>query len=1210
LNIPTTSLQEYIHPNVYGTITKTGTTAGEGVLFATTIDKNTNCTSANRLKLSFVLEHMDDSNNTGFTMFDFDNDGINEICYRDRTHLRIIKPTRPYIVHDYTGSDVILLRTDLYSETGYEYPVIADIDGDASADMVIAGGSSSNWRYFDHMFAVSTNGDKFAPAWPVWNQFLYDPFKISPDSLTTPIGPAPNRLLYKFDREIKNTSGVVTKVIKDYQPFNGNMIQATYIDPTIFPKYEPLVYLVDAYIYGSATSKAPKIRTDGNNTNIDIWIKNLPSANATITSNMPIAVYKNNTISEATRVFKKTLAEVRPITGSGTGTIGSSALGNSFSLTPGSEAHIALVLGATGTYSPDDVYIVRLGDDSNGSIWQFGYNGGEKYGTDYPCDDFAEGLGTANRAFRDCNWCNQVVRAARYQIFRDLYTIQEFTDVTMDLLSNDILPIVPLASNPSQSFMDTVRLAPWNIVTPPTSGYLSFNNVQGAGARVIYTHDDRSNIPANIDSFQYSLTYYDDTKQALDTKTGTVYIYILKSASGGFSSCYGKATRIELQNLPANVSFEWYKTKTSSLKLQADARHRITGEMKGDSTYWLKPVTSGITATGGLTTAQINHYKTLNFPRGELKVRLVSYQATTTPLMRWTGHVDRKWKNPKNWVMVRTATTKAKEQESPVDFSPSECTDVIIPSDDRVNNFPELTDTAICNNIELKDRAMLKNPHVLKYAKAKVEFKLKPSEMNRFVMWSAPLKAMYSGDYHFSDVAGPRWGDVFMNFYQQLPPGITGSNGQSYYFTYTFSNTNVPLPLGQSFNLKVEANSLTRDNLLRFPRSESSYQGNTLDRTGEGRFITDGKSIPFTMDVRGSTGQSQFVQVVNPYMAYLDIVPFLAANSSKLRNGYYIWDGEVGSGLTAHAFANVDYNSSSQYYRILANADMGLLSTSPRYIAPLQSFFVGTLSNYYYLLTELQMSPEWTTTSPINSYTLRSSVKSGGVLNVTLSGANKQAHAALVYELGANNLASDRIDMPAVTYTIEGENPLSVYTFSAEMSPLIINASSAFDMQPVKLGFVARSNGEYKLEFRNLHSFGFDVVLVDKAQNYKQIDLKKTPEYTFTVSNPTSTVGQIEENNRFELRFAYTGHGITISSTEDNPPSSELHVSSGRGYIQLWSDSSPIGSLDIYNSLGKLIYSNPDVNDKQLRINVPARQMYIVKAMLGGEQKIVKTIIK
>jgi hypothetical protein len=144
---------------------------------------------------------------------------------------------------------------------------------------------------------------------------------------------------------------------------------------------------------------------------------------------------------------------------------------------------------------------------------------------------------------------------------------------------------------------------------------------------------------------------------------------------------------------------------------------------------------------------------------------------------------------------------------------------------------------------------MLKNPHVLEYDRARVELLLRPAGRGRFVMWSAPLLDMYPGDYHFKGADGqPRWGDVAMNYFQQVNPHYYGSEAQADMFTATFGEADQPLGLGKAFNLKVMATGATRDSAFIFPRTENEYRysGGTLSgpltRTSGKRFITDGKT--------------------------------------------------------------------------------------------------------------------------------------------------------------------------------------------------------------------------------------------------------------------------------------------------------------------------------------------------------------------------------
>jgi hypothetical protein len=82
-------------------------------------------TIGNRLVAKWTFPHTDSSGCTGMSIFDFDSDGKNEICYRDHTTLRIIdgSGTAAYVAPGNTFNNV-------QSGTRIEMPVIADVDND------------------------------------------------------------------------------------------------------------------------------------------------------------------------------------------------------------------------------------------------------------------------------------------------------------------------------------------------------------------------------------------------------------------------------------------------------------------------------------------------------------------------------------------------------------------------------------------------------------------------------------------------------------------------------------------------------------------------------------------------------------------------------------------------------------------------------------------------------------------------------------------------------------------------------------------------------------------------------------------------------------------------------------------------------------------------------------------------------------------------
>ncbi len=237
-----------------------------------------------RLMLSWAMEHKDGSDNTGITLFDFDNDGAKDLCYRDERTLRVISPKKG---NNGTGSDYItvtedettagtsvMFRTDIYSGTGFEYPAIADVNLDGTANIIVTGGtaygvglSAGSVRVYEYQ------GAKWAPAPQVWNQSLYNPLHINED-LTVPAKPMP--LLTNFIDGNGNT----------IQPYNGAWIQQPIVreGEAYVPVYRlPDAVLVDMRVTVNVVSNNPK------NATIRLTIRN--DGTASISANSPIAFY-------------------------------------------------------------------------------------------------------------------------------------------------------------------------------------------------------------------------------------------------------------------------------------------------------------------------------------------------------------------------------------------------------------------------------------------------------------------------------------------------------------------------------------------------------------------------------------------------------------------------------------------------------------------------------------------------------------------------------------------------------------------------------------------------------------------------------------------------------------------------------------------------------------------------------------------------------
>ncbi|MDR2388726.1 MAG: hypothetical protein LBD89_02930 [Tannerellaceae bacterium] len=1156
-----------------------------GGLLALTFDP-----SDNTLKSSFVLEHEDTSINTGFTMFDFDNDGIQELCYRDMQTLRIIKPTIPYVKNSYTDTHVsgaIKFKKVVKSYTGFEYPVIADIDNDASAEMVVMGHEDSSLDPHGYIYAVGNGtGDKFAPALPVWNQFMYDPFKINPN-LTTPVGPAVNRLSteFTFRREIKDENNEVIKTIARYQPFNGTLIQAPYymgIETTVgeLPDFEPIVFLTEAYIRDNNDSdpdKRPKITGSSSPYYIEITIGNRSTAKADIPPSIPIALYGNNRVSQAMHKGTSTLSALEYWDGSAWTTVGTT------SISVGKEMRVRISIT-----DPDDIYIIRLGDNSglntgNPAVWEWRWGLNDLTG-DSP--NPALGIGVASRQFRDCQWDDQVVVAARNQVIDDTQTVQEFHSVVIDIWENDILPDTYF-TNLTIHGSDSMQ-----IIHYPKAGALSFSGT-GRESRITYHHNDSVTLTQAIDSFKYYVKFWDVTRSpaAFKEQTATVYIYVIESATHGFAACYGETTTLKLANKPIGVLFDWYKAEGDTAIYRGSQR---TISLEADSVYRIHPTMPA----GGA-------FEHLDFPKGRLTVSLVT-SSSEHAVMRWTGQVSHNWKDPNNWVEVKN------NYETPVAWAPTGCVDVVIPS--GATNYPELKDSARCGNITMKDRAMLKNPHVLTYDKAAVEFKPTPMEKDSFIMWSAPLQDMYSGDYHFknSNAPTPNWGDSYMMFFQMKNPDNTGIIPVANTMTSSVGHPGVLLPLGVAFNFRLSATTVNRDSVLRFPKSETSYTGANqtvypqLNRAKSHRFITDSVTLNndlFDLTVPNNVTGARYVQVVNPYFAWLSVSKFLSGNFDKLNPTNYIsWDGNLNTGFVS--FHASETNDTLRYW-IPSFQALTATSSTAEWIAPLKSFFVQTQTATPASLT-LKMSPVWTTTTgPSNPYTLRASTpQTPPLLYIRASQGEKSGSAVLHFNPGSLADYNEPEDVVQLFY--DGTNgsdgiPLTVYTLTPRGVALSVNTSGDFASAKTALGLRVRDPGEVRLDFTGLSTFLHHVYLTDEELK-KEIDLQKTPTYTFTVSKQADGKA-IYLNDRFNLRIDYTGVGVSqLTSLPD------YILSGDHQRIDLQSPVYPIRRLQIYNLIGALVYAS---NTPSQHFSIPMEAgLYVVKFQLKDEEKTEKLRVK
>ena len=113
----------------------------------------------------------DSSSVTGSSVFDFEGDGEAEVVYADE-----------HILWIYAGEDgtVLLQLPDHASGTLYEYPVIADVDGDGATEIILPS-NNMFWGNWTGITVIGDSSDSWAPARPIWNQHAYHITNINSD---------------------------------------------------------------------------------------------------------------------------------------------------------------------------------------------------------------------------------------------------------------------------------------------------------------------------------------------------------------------------------------------------------------------------------------------------------------------------------------------------------------------------------------------------------------------------------------------------------------------------------------------------------------------------------------------------------------------------------------------------------------------------------------------------------------------------------------------------------------------------------------------------------------------------------------------------------------------------------------------------------------------------------------------------------------------
>ncbi|MCX4245108.1 FG-GAP-like repeat-containing protein [Paraliomyxa miuraensis] len=147
------------------------------------------------------------SQRTGSSVFDFDGDGRSEVIYGDEWYLRIYPGTEPDCavggpLCDGIMTDEEILFIDINSSrTRSEYPIIADVDGDFKAEIVISTNNESGQGAIGDagVEVFEDRLDNWVGTRPIWNQHTYHVTNVGIDGSIPAVEP-PNWATYNSYR--------------------------------------------------------------------------------------------------------------------------------------------------------------------------------------------------------------------------------------------------------------------------------------------------------------------------------------------------------------------------------------------------------------------------------------------------------------------------------------------------------------------------------------------------------------------------------------------------------------------------------------------------------------------------------------------------------------------------------------------------------------------------------------------------------------------------------------------------------------------------------------------------------------------------------------------------------------------------------------------------------------------------------------------------
>jgi hypothetical protein len=594
----------------------------------------------------------------------------------------------------------------------------------------------------------------------------------------------------------------------------------------------------------------------------------------------------------------------------------------------------------------------------------------------------------------------------------------------------------------------------------------------------------------------------------------------------------------------------------------------------------------------------------------------------------WNGSQNNNdWENPLNW---------------DPNGIPTKATDVIIPANSEVTNYPILTTDAYADNIRFGSGAEVGAIQYLHYFSSEVEFNLTDEgiDRGRYYTIGAPLKDMVVGDFSFGGSPS-----AYAKYAKNITSTLAGKDGVTIAeyadFTDDLPDYDVPLPLGFGFAWKVASGGYAKtltfpyfmtqpatnhaETLAQTPNKHHQYEPAAELEAHHGTskffyFYTNGgrapegtyppaqvtrqktnitinsetKTVPIGMrfipENENNVIPAEFdidltsngLLVANPFLSHLNFAGLFTGgtNDAKIEKYYRLWNGSAYStvALTPATLTGVTVTN---YAQTEADGETGDLL-----ISPLQSFLVKPKASQDRLTIKVAV----VSTAPTTG---------GGALRSATAGSIESLKVIAKSAAGGSAVVIQRGEDP------EAYGVSKLFTFVQEVPELYIMQDQPLeialmdkDQASVALGVRAPEGANITLSF-GLNSLTGETVSLYDDQTQSTIDLSATNN-TYSFTNNTNNM-----SNRFFLLFA----PATPTGLNDRIADIPVSVSTKDNTIRIVS--SPLNlirSIKVYSAQGQLITEQTRLSAVASEVQVTDKGAFFVEVNTEQGRSIKKVI--